>query len=113
LSTQERPTEVGWWIQRARKGTPPIRDVGAFAKAWKGWWAVLRRQEDDGALKELGARGVNGLLSVVMCLKWWRKALRAAKDSEWAESVVDVTWVLRQLIASDAGTEVDVGVDMG
>ncbi|KAJ7155743.1 hypothetical protein C8R46DRAFT_1041099 [Mycena filopes] len=124
LTTKGRPTEVGWWIQRARKGTPPIKDVGAFAQAWKGWWGALnpawRRvktggmaQEGDGGWEELGARGANGLLSVVMCLKWWKEGLGNAEDEEWVESVLDVTWVLRRLIASDAGVEGDVDVDMG
>ncbi|KAJ7174316.1 hypothetical protein C8R46DRAFT_1214526 [Mycena filopes] len=124
LTTKGRPTEVGWWIQRARKGTPPIKDMGAFAQAWKGWWGAVNpawqrvktggmAQEGDGGWEELGARGANGLLSVVMCLKWWKEELGNADDEEWVESVLDVTWMLRRLIASNAGVEGDVDVDMG
>ncbi|KAJ7725578.1 hypothetical protein B0H16DRAFT_1736105 [Mycena metata] len=118
LSTTNRPTEVQWWIQRARKGTPPIKDPAAFAGSWTRWWCGLNptwRRGDggiDAMLKEgggeegewdaLDVRGVNGLLSVLMCLKWWRNAVEE-EEKDWVMAVADVTWVLEQLTAGSSG----------
>jgi hypothetical protein len=114
LSPKGRPRAVAWWIQRARKGTPPITGVEEFAEQWHEWWRVLNPEwrvgdkgkmcweggSDWGVLK---VSGVNGLLSVLMCLRWWKGALTAgAGDSGWRDAVDDVTWVLQQLM--DAGT---------
>ncbi|KAJ7858431.1 hypothetical protein B0H13DRAFT_1901814 [Mycena leptocephala] len=105
LPSKGRPRAVAWWIQRARKGTPPIADVEEFAEQWREWWRVLNpewRVGDKGKMRREGGSdwgalkvpGVNGLLSVLMCLKWWKGVLAAgAGDSGWKDAVDDVTWV--------------------
>ncbi|KAJ7078751.1 hypothetical protein B0H15DRAFT_732432, partial [Mycena belliarum] len=110
LVAKKRPKAVGWWIQRARARTPEIKDVDAFAVEWGGWWrainpawrsagsqAMIRAEGESWELLS-GVTGINGLLSVLMCLKWWRETLDDGKGVEvWAAAVEDVTWVLKQL----------------
>ncbi|KAJ6504285.1 hypothetical protein C8R47DRAFT_1248391 [Mycena vitilis] len=116
LSSTGRPAEVSWWIQRARKPSPTIDDLSLFRRQWNTWWvflnpawraagssgAALRREEgrDWECLKE---PGVNGLYTVLICLKWWKAALDAGKeDAEWDEAVSDVTWAIQQIMPHDA-----------
>ncbi|KAJ7734410.1 hypothetical protein B0H16DRAFT_1246416, partial [Mycena metata] len=112
LSSKDRPTEVQWWIQRARKVTPPIKNAAAFAASWMRWWYALnptwRRGDggidsmaregggEEGEWDAVDVRGGNGLLSVLVCLKWWRNALEE-ETKDWVMAVADVTWVLEQL----------------
>ena len=44
--------------------------------------------------------GVNGLLNVLMCLKWWAKAVNSEPGERWKAGVADVTWVLKCLAAT-------------
>ncbi|KAJ7601428.1 hypothetical protein DFH06DRAFT_1154134 [Mycena polygramma] len=116
LSNTGRPGEVTWWIQRARKPSPTIDDLSLFKRQWNEWWAflnpawraaesrggALRREEgqDWECLKE---PGVNGMYTVLICLKWWKAALDAGKeDAEWDEAVSDVTWAIQQMVPHDA-----------
>ncbi|KAJ7219929.1 hypothetical protein GGX14DRAFT_559743 [Mycena pura] len=46
--------------------------------------------------------GVNGLLNVLMCLKWWAKAANGEPGERWKRGVADVTWVLQRLAATRA-----------
>ncbi|KAJ7027745.1 hypothetical protein C8F04DRAFT_1266695 [Mycena alexandri] len=112
LATKGRPAEVGWWIQRARRATPMIKSAHVFATSWISWWIELNPKwrgaaGSDKMLRTEGqsgwdglkatATGVNGLLSVLMCLKWWKDAIDD-EEGDWAIAVSDVTWVLRQLL---------------
>ncbi|KAJ7813818.1 hypothetical protein B0H13DRAFT_2465927 [Mycena leptocephala] len=98
LLSKGRPRAVAWWIQRARKGTPPIPDVGEFADQWRDWWRALNL---NGAVAmEARCAGRTGLL---MCLRWWKGELAGADDKGWKEAVADVTWVLQQLLADGGG----------
>ncbi|KIY61114.1 hypothetical protein CYLTODRAFT_319511, partial [Cylindrobasidium torrendii FP15055 ss-10] len=76
-----------WWdfLQppwRVREGTKWSR---------KGQW-----KKDWG---KLAAYGVNGWMSLLVCLWWWRRALQDREDSgddkyrSWKEAVVDALWV--------------------
>ncbi|KAJ7755134.1 hypothetical protein B0H16DRAFT_1315947 [Mycena metata] len=107
-SSKGRPMEVGWWIQRARRTPPKIKQADAFATSWIGWWIELNpkgrvaagpdkmlRTEGQSGWEGLTAR-VNGLLSVLMSLKWWKDAVE--EEGDWEIAVSDVTWVLRQLL---------------
>ncbi|KAJ7470643.1 hypothetical protein FB451DRAFT_1012407, partial [Mycena latifolia] len=84
LSAKGRPSEVAWWIGRARKCTPPIKDVEQFRRTWKAWWRSLnpewrRRDGEDSEMSREGGRewtellvsGTNGMRTVLFCLKWW------------------------------------------
>ncbi|KAJ7635992.1 hypothetical protein DFH06DRAFT_921773, partial [Mycena polygramma] len=82
LTSTGRPDAVTWWIQRARKPTPAISDLPQFVAEWQGWWKSLNpewrvsegemmRREDGRKWECLEAHGMNGMLSVLICLKWW------------------------------------------
>ncbi|KAJ7044207.1 hypothetical protein C8F04DRAFT_900104, partial [Mycena alexandri] len=101
VSTTGRPKEIGHWVKCARKGAPPIANVGAFASSWQRWWKGINpkwrvaadgtlKQAEEGEWAELEKPGVNGFLSVLIALKWWKEG---GGDGDWAEWVADVTWV--------------------
>ena len=47
------------------------------------------------------ATGPNGHLNVLVCLRWWRNALRDDTDvGGWDTAVADVKWALEQLAAA-------------
>ncbi|KAJ6517935.1 hypothetical protein C8R47DRAFT_933869, partial [Mycena vitilis] len=105
-----RPKQVAGWVARARTGgpNPPVDDVISFSVAWWKWWVAINppwRQTDDGRrLKKEGGgewgaaaqTGPNGFLSVLVCLRWWRDAVRG-DEKEWKEAVEDVVWALREI----------------
>ncbi|KAJ7224535.1 hypothetical protein GGX14DRAFT_557398 [Mycena pura] len=110
LPSDRHPEAVRWWIQCARKGTPPIANVAAFGVEWRNWWVSLNpkwRVGSKGELRKeknpdddwdvLRTPGVNRLLSVVICLKWWRQLLDGDTD-DWTAAVSDVAWVITQLL---------------
>lgn len=51
------------------------------------------KQAEEGEWAELEKPGVNGFLSVLIALKWWKEG---GGDGDWAEWVADVTWVLER-----------------
>ncbi|KAJ7730567.1 hypothetical protein B0H16DRAFT_1277065, partial [Mycena metata] len=83
LASKGRPTEVGWWIQRARRTPPKIKKADVFATLWIGWWIELNTKwpvaaGPDKMLTMEGqsgweglTTGVNGLLSILTSLKCW------------------------------------------
>ncbi|KAJ7724196.1 hypothetical protein B0H16DRAFT_1247244, partial [Mycena metata] len=99
-----RPEEVKNWVKCARKGTPTMKKPEEFASAWEGWWKAINpewRVAADGTLKQSGegewstmeVPGVNGFLSVLMCLRWWKEG---GVNGDWTACVADVTWVLER-----------------
>ncbi|KAJ7747404.1 hypothetical protein DFH07DRAFT_747794, partial [Mycena maculata] len=107
LPAAHRPKQVGDWIQRARKGTPPISDLEGFIEEWWKWWTSMnpgwRRvngtlvQEGAGSWEPLECPGPNGFLSVLACLKWWRMEVPDDTD-DWKKAVGDVVWVLAEML---------------
>ncbi|KAJ7575799.1 hypothetical protein C8J56DRAFT_801068 [Mycena floridula] len=108
-----RPAEVEWWTKRKRLPTPEIKDVTAFGRKWWDWWIHVntdwrtrsdnRRlvQEGEGSWDCLTISGVNGLLSALMCLRWWFLAdVKTGSDDSWTEAVAEMTWVLEAMLAS-------------
>ncbi|KAJ7481673.1 hypothetical protein FB451DRAFT_977322, partial [Mycena latifolia] len=110
VAAKIRPAQVGGWIQRARTGgpSPAVKDLYAFTVQWWKWWVAMnpgwRARIDGGKRLEKGGEGEwgsvaqtgpNGLLNVLICLRWWRDELRQGDAAtEWAEAVDDVRWVL-------------------
>ncbi|KAJ7062418.1 hypothetical protein B0H15DRAFT_794823 [Mycena belliarum] len=115
LRTKGRPEQVGWWIGRGRARAPTITNVDAFAASWNKWWRSLnptwRSGEKGGELSReaggdwdvLRVPGINGMLSVVMSLKWWGDKVNAdgVEVGDWARAVDDVLWALGELGGGD------------
>ncbi|KAJ7016741.1 hypothetical protein C8F04DRAFT_980718 [Mycena alexandri] len=111
--TAKRPKEVSGWINRARTGgpSPAIIDVFSFASRWWGWWVeinpawrirtVANRLEKggEGDWDSVASTGPNGMLNVLICLRWWYDAL-AGDDTAmagWKEALEDVEWALEHI----------------
>ncbi|KAJ7699818.1 hypothetical protein B0H16DRAFT_1245924, partial [Mycena metata] len=113
--TAMRPKEVSGWISRARSGGPQPRiiDVFVFAARWWAWWLEINPQwrvqtgttvkhlakEGEGDWDSLASTGPNGMLNVVICLRWWRDALGGDEGgmAGWNEAVEDVKWALERI----------------
>ncbi|KAJ7350502.1 hypothetical protein DFH08DRAFT_668552, partial [Mycena albidolilacea] len=101
-----RPQAVGDWVGRARNYTPTIEDVDEFGQEFWTWWIdinpVWREKKrpmlrhDESSWSCMDYKGQNGLLNVLMVLKWWRDALEVVSP-DWEEAVNDVTWVLQKM----------------
>ncbi|KAJ7923568.1 hypothetical protein B0H13DRAFT_1602476, partial [Mycena leptocephala] len=98
-------TSVGAWVQRARIGTPEIKDVAVFGREFWTWWQdinpvwrkiSLPMEKKDGSWACMDLPGPNGFLNVLMCLWWWRNKMEEPSQ-DWREAVEDVTWVLRRM----------------
>ncbi|KAJ7045337.1 hypothetical protein C8F04DRAFT_939704 [Mycena alexandri] len=102
LLPSRRPAQVTTWIGRGREGepNPPIVDVYAFASTWWSWWCAINpewrkrvgfrmERSGEGDWGSTGATGPNGFLNVMICLRWWRDALRDDLRG-WDEAVADV-----------------------
>ncbi|KAJ7185975.1 hypothetical protein C8R46DRAFT_882006 [Mycena filopes] len=112
--TKARPKEVQGWIGRARKGgpsSPPIVDIFAFASQWWVYWVEINpgwreregkrlKQEGEGSWEELAQTGPNGMLNVLICLRWWYDALKGDQGGleGWEEAVKDVEWALKGIV---------------
>ena len=74
---------------------------------WWAWWRILNPdwrqrngelvQEGEGSWDVLRCLGQNGLLNVVVCLKWWFSSMETPSDG-WKRAVADVKWVLKSMI---------------
>ncbi|KAJ7017234.1 hypothetical protein C8F04DRAFT_979725 [Mycena alexandri] len=113
--TSMRPKEVAGWISRARSGgpQPPIVDVFSFAARWWPWWVEINPQwrvrtgttvkrlakEGEGDWDSLASTGPNGMLNVLICLRWWYDALRGDEGGMegWNKAVEDVKWALERI----------------
>ncbi|KAJ7094433.1 hypothetical protein B0H15DRAFT_946850 [Mycena belliarum] len=113
LPAKGRPAEVGWWIGRARARAPTISNADKFGSTLKQWWSsvnpawrrgggnMLKRQEGE-SWDALQVPGVNGMLGILVCLKWWRDALGSEGPlEEWDLLVDDVAWALGQILGAD------------
>ncbi|KAJ7925477.1 hypothetical protein B0H13DRAFT_1600421 [Mycena leptocephala] len=105
-----RPAQVAAWIARAREGgpRPALVDVFDFASKWWRWWSALnpkwRRtgatpgerlvKSGEGEWGGTVQTGPNGLLNVLICLRWWKDAIKDDELGAWEEALSDVEWVL-------------------
>ncbi|KAJ7693270.1 hypothetical protein B0H16DRAFT_1751590 [Mycena metata] len=116
--TEGRPIQVSEWVRYARKALvkPAIDDVEAFGQKWWEWWILMNpnwrerssfaprthpRLEQTAGGEEWGAvdySGPNGILNVLICLRWWRDAMGPNDNEEyWVEAVEDVIWSLETI----------------
>ena len=120
FSSDKRPSEVEWWIARARKVQPTIKSLPKFEIGFWAWWKNLQpkwrevgdvegmltstHRVRDGNWMELEKPGQNGFLTVVSLLCWWGLALRDQRDvgdAQWQAAVDDVDWVLAQMLRAN------------
>ncbi|KAJ6527846.1 hypothetical protein DFH09DRAFT_1327954 [Mycena vulgaris] len=103
-----RPGEIHNWIKSARKGTPAIGSIDAFAMKWACWWAAINLEwcvKDGALLKDtIGLwERFNGFLSVLVALLWWREGCGEQVDKRWLEAVADVAFVIGLLTSGASG----------
>lgn len=106
LGTTSRPECIKMWIARARssKWHPKI-DLDVFEGEFWCWWKSLQPewrqslQQEGGDITVLDKPGANGIVSVIVALFYWGKALGSGREtsSEWLRAVKDVEWVLAHL----------------
>ncbi|KAJ6450444.1 hypothetical protein C8R47DRAFT_1230259 [Mycena vitilis] len=109
-----RPKEVKGWVARARTGgpNPAIVDVIGFSVDWWKWWVAINppwrqleggrrlKREGEGDWESAAQTGPNGMLNVLVCLRWWRDVLRSDLG-EWEEALADVEWLLKEVIRTE------------
>ncbi|KAJ7164573.1 hypothetical protein C8R43DRAFT_855678, partial [Mycena crocata] len=106
LPTTNRPAQIGNWVKHAR-GNKPVITMPTFANEWGAWWKSINppwRLRDGELVREgtgswdcLRYPGQNGLLNIVVGLKWWREGLEEESPA-WKDAVADVTWVIKMLM---------------
>jgi hypothetical protein len=109
LGMLKRPSCISDWIQQARIPTyrPNILDLHKFESDFLAWWTSLQpkwRHHGSKLLRTGGndweplrRTGVNGLLSVLAALFFWRYAIGKGETLVWERSLDDVVWALQGL----------------
>ncbi|KAJ3765050.1 hypothetical protein EV361DRAFT_803047 [Lentinula raphanica] len=112
-----RPDAVSWWFRNRKPVTrvPPdniFGQVSDFSAQWWKWWSVINptwrerdnttgrlviNENDDGDWSMLIRPGQCGILTVLLCLFWWRQHLTAPSE-DWNAALQDVSWVIDELI---------------
>ncbi|KDQ24430.1 hypothetical protein PLEOSDRAFT_1107361 [Pleurotus ostreatus PC15] len=111
LSKLSRPPQIGTWIKSRRyyNRLPKILDPKVFADQWWRWWRASNpswrvvdgsdslSKDRDGPWDGVTATGINGLLSIIVGLWWWRERTADADPAieTWHNAVEDVVWVLQ------------------
>ncbi|THU80791.1 hypothetical protein K435DRAFT_563900, partial [Dendrothele bispora CBS 962.96] len=119
LPTSNRPGAIQAWVKNARKDRLPVteNDPMTFGNAVLDWWNslqpdwrgldqegmvdILERawlKEVEGQWGKLRCPGINGLSSIMACLRWWLDLnLQSGKGmpgDEWHVMLEDVVWVM-------------------
>ncbi|KAF7795565.1 hypothetical protein EIP86_006727, partial [Pleurotus ostreatoroseus] len=108
LPTTHRPSDIALWIQNARKHRIVPKNVDAYVGQWWKWWIALNppwRELEDGRPVATGSgdwstlfkSGRNGFLTVLASLLG---LYAAAESEEWTSALVDVHWVLSEVLAA-------------
>ena len=112
LLTKSRPKQIAFWIKCARWPSYEIEssELDKLVRQFWEWWMAINpswRAIDsehhlqiggEGTWEELCCPGVNGFLSVLACLKWWK--LASSETGEWEHAVNEVTWVISEMLSS-------------
>ncbi|THU81170.1 hypothetical protein K435DRAFT_694121 [Dendrothele bispora CBS 962.96] len=115
LPTTKRPVAVPVWVKNARKESCP-KKVGAvetFRNEVLVWWNTMQPDwrildKDDldtgewvkevkGQWGKLRCPGINGLYSVMACLRWWAVSeigQEGRLSEQWTRLLQDVVWVM-------------------
>ncbi|KAF8327314.1 hypothetical protein F5887DRAFT_924833 [Amanita rubescens] len=116
------PESSTWsrWLQtRHYQHVPEIPDPAQFAKEWVTWWAALQPKERKGAsveslpvpmsaipppgadIRSLRKGGPNGIVTVIIGLKWWGQSKHDVET--WSCAVWDVQECLDTLVSAVQG----------
>ncbi|KAJ7722081.1 hypothetical protein B0H16DRAFT_1334874 [Mycena metata] len=122
LPSTHRPRQVGNWISHTRgkramgAHLTDVSNPTEYAGEWQRWWDSLQPAWRDRGGKgwstangygrkgnewdKLEQWGTNGVLSVVVALYFWGKAVHGREEFEtvWEESVMDAVWMLEGLV---------------
>ena len=115
MPTQPRPDELGRWFKWGRlydrKHLPEIESVEIFEEQWLEWWSAAQpewQETESWPFERVDATGhdwgklpnggKDGLFLVVVSLGWWIHARVSSEHSALDDAIVDVTWVLDNLI---------------
>jgi hypothetical protein len=108
-----RPSQVSYWMKSGRRPLEPLKesDLEQFIDDWWKWWVYINpdwrvvgeRQRlqigGDGNWDVMRYPGVNGFLSIVAALKWWREVSSEETD-EWRKAVGDVIWAISSMTST-------------
>lgn len=106
------------WVSRARPVAgynPSITNLDEFVSSYQRWFDSLNPSwrsknevgrwvtttSDDGTWEDFQKPGLNGLLGILVCLKWWTEAeetLGIEVSDSWVEGVTDLISVLQGLL---------------
>ncbi|KAF7976999.1 hypothetical protein HWV62_4926 [Athelia sp. TMB] len=110
LSTDQRPLEIGAWINRARKLDKPPKIAKSYLAGWMRWWCALQPawRRGSGVLPpslyfcEVGEWGPlrncgkNGLYLVMLSAAWYGHAF--GRESDWVTAVIDIRRALEGMV---------------
>ncbi|KAJ7621441.1 hypothetical protein FB45DRAFT_707048, partial [Roridomyces roridus] len=113
--TAKRPVQVSKWVGIGRTKDPAGVEIGMSPAQFWAWWVQINPswrkkagtlvQEGTGSWDELNKPGMNGLLNVLACLRWWDAVVETKQQrDEWDRAVADVRWALEQMTASIAAS---------
>ncbi|KAF9545572.1 hypothetical protein CPC08DRAFT_649322 [Agrocybe pediades] len=122
LPATKRPESMTKWLSgRKYHALPKITKPDAFSTSWLAWWNDLqpqwRRSLDNGlpapfpecavnqnpaSMKNIKG-GPNGLVAVIIGLKWWMPSPGSEFAETWTKAVLDVTETLKFTISSNGG----------
>jgi hypothetical protein len=54
------------------------------------------RKSREGEWGSTVQTGPNGMLNVLICLRWWRDVIDETELGAWEEALKDVSWVMEQ-----------------
>ncbi|KAJ7728399.1 hypothetical protein B0H14DRAFT_3001213 [Mycena olivaceomarginata] len=91
----------GAWVQRARAGTPEIKDVDAFARQVRVWWQDINPAWRKLSLPMAKKTGPWTFMDVPGQNSFLNERINEESE-EWKDMLEDVSWVLRQMNSSDA-----------
>ncbi|THU87065.1 hypothetical protein K435DRAFT_586568, partial [Dendrothele bispora CBS 962.96] len=124
ISTTSRPDAVGAWIKSARKDSLPKEIKGTepmtFGNAVLEWWNAAQPEwrglmEEDlteggwprevrGQWGKLRCPGVNGMYSIIACMRWWGMLSCQAEKTPsnlWKMALEDMVWVMDTMAAGE------------
>src|SRR5262245_32755619 len=115
LSAKGRPTQITHWINCGRKFThlPVIPDLVSYVASFNNWWrslqpetrvvtegVITRDVEAEESWEKTRKGGVNGFVTVLICLAVWLRSTSSETEREICEvAIQDVLWVVERMIS--------------